>query len=398
MKKSLMIILFAMFLMLCRTALVSAQTSADELLQKYREEAAKPGTEIMFESESYITLNTDGKKIWRAPFAGIVEFEVPEEWIKAEGGIRALGGTELDDGIGIVNLNVNYIPSEEAVYKELVRLIEEAWDSGNDVEADELYDIWSNSMVELFTIYGISDSRDEAELRNALEEDYISYGYDPEDVQALISQMKFTKLGSADDFNFFFAKNEEEDLSILEGADEKYVKEYREFSADPGKYIPNFTKLDRPLGLTEIIEAGSGISFETKYLSGEPADTAEIFGKKKVTMVNIWSTTCGFCIGELPDLVKLNKEFEPKGAQIISIVYDAVDEDTIRDAKDIVDDLNVDYAILLPTPEIKELFKVQAFPCTYFVNEKGEILGEPVFGPALSEFSALADKYLAEAR
>ena len=398
MKKSLMLILFALSLMLCCTAPVSAQTSADELLKKYREEAAQPGAEIMFESQSYITLNTDGQKIWRAPFAGIIEFEVPEEWINAEGGIRALGGTEFEEGKGIVNLNVNYIASEEAAYKELVRLIEEAWDGGNDLDADELYAGWSNLMTELFTIYGISDNRDEAALRDVLKDIYISYGYNAEFVEALVSQMKFTKLGSADDFNFFFAQNEEEDLSSLMDADEKYLKEYLEFSSDPAKYIPNFTKLGRPLGLTEFVEAGSGISFETKYLSGEPANTAEIFGKKKVTMVNIWSTTCGFCIGELPDLVKLNKEFEQKGAQIIGIVYDAVDEDTIQDAKEIVDDLNVDYAVLLPTPEIKELFKVQVFPCTYFVNEKGEILGEPVFGPALSDFSAIVDKYLAEAK
>ena len=54
--------------------------------------------------------------------------------------------------------------------------------------------------------------------------------------------------------------------------------------------------------------------------------------------------------------------------------------------------------MMLPTNEIKELFKVQAFPCTYFVNDRGEVLGEPIFGVALSEFPALVDKYLAAAK
>ena len=54
--------------------------------------------------------------------------------------------------------------------------------------------------------------------------------------------------------------------------------------------------------------------------------------------------------------------------------------------------------MMLPTNEIKELFKVQAFPCTYFVNDRGEVLGEPIFGVALSEFPDLVDKYLAEAK
>lgn len=73
-------------------------------------------------------------------------------------------------------------------------------------------------------------------------------------------------------------------------------------------------------------------------------------------------------------------------------------DDVIEDAKDIVDDLHVDYVTLLPTNEIKELFKVQAFPCTYFFNDKREVLGEPIFGVALSEFPAMVDKYLADVK
>ena len=395
MKKNLIVFFVVLSLLMCSTAVVCAQTSAEELLEKYRNEAALPESEIMFESESYITLNTDGQKIWRAPFAGIFEFVVPEEWIAAKGGIRALQGTEINDGDGIVQLVVNYIASEEPPYKELVRLIDETEDEN---VYEELYDQWAGMSTEIFSVYGISENRDEAALKDALKEIYIGYGADEESVKQLVDQMEITKIGSADDFNFFLSQNKDEDLSALENADEVYRKEYGKFSSDISKYIPNFTQLGRPMGLTEIIDAGTGISFTTKDIHGNPAETRDIFGRQKVTMVNIWSTTCGFCIGEIPDLVKMNKEFEAKGAQIVGIVYDAMVDDIIEDARDIVDDLNVDYVTLLPTPEIKELFKVQAFPCTYFVNDKGEVLGEPIFGAALSDFPAMVDKYLAEAK
>ena len=294
----------------------------------------------MFESEAYITLHTDGQKIWRAPFAGIFEFTVPEEWIAAKGGIRALLGVEVDDGVGLVELAVNYITSEEPPYKELVRLIDETED---EYDFEKLYNQWGGLLTKIFSVYGISENRDE-------------------------------------------------------NADEVYKKEYDEFSSDISKYIPNFRQLGRPMGLTEIIDAGTGISFATKDIHGNSVETRDVFGRQKVTMVNIWSTTCGFCIGELPELVKMNKEFEAKGAQIVGIAYDAMDDDVIEDAKDIVDDLHVDYVTLLPTNEIKELFKVQAFPCTYFVNDKREVLGEPIFGVVLSEFPAMVDKYLADVK
>ena len=248
-------------------------------------------------------------------------------------------------------------------------------------------------MTNLFTIYGISENRDEAGLREGLKKQYMDYGVDEETVNALLDQMVITKIGSAEDFNFFFSQNKDEDKSALADADDVFVKEYEAFSSDISKYIPNFT-FARPMGLTEFVDAGTGISFKTTDIEGNPIDTAELFGSRKVTMVNIWETSCGFCIGELPDLIKMNKDFQAKDAQIVGIVYDAMEDDLIEEARDIVNDLGVDYVTLLPTAEIRELFKVQSFPTTYFVNEKGEILGEPVLGAALDKFPEMVDKYL----
>ena len=393
MKKIAVIISLVLILISGSILAASAQTSADELLQKYRDEAQLPESEIMFESESYITLDTEGKTIWRAPFAGIVEFKVPEEWINAKGGIRAIGGTESVENSGIVDLEVNYIVSEESTYHELTKLIDEALDEENDDDWENLYSEWGSMMTNLFTVYGISENRDEAGLREGLKKQYMGYGVDEETVNALLDQMVITKIGSAEDFNFFFSQNKDEDKSALADADEVFVKEYEAFSSDSSKYIPNFT-FARPMGLTEFVDAGTGISFKTTDIEGNPIDTAELFGSRKVTMVNIWETSCGFCIGELPDLIKMNKDFLAKDAQIVGIVYDAMEDDLIEEARDIVNDLGVDYVTLLPTAEIRDLFKVQSFPTTYFVNEKGEILGEPVLGAALDKFPEMVDRYL----
>ena len=71
------------------------------------------GTEI-FGSYAFMQLDTEGKKTWTAPLAGIQEFKVPEAFLNAKGGVRASGGKELFPGTGIVSFNIVYLPFAEA--------------------------------------------------------------------------------------------------------------------------------------------------------------------------------------------------------------------------------------------------------------------------------------------
>lgn len=40
-------------------------------------------------------------------------------------------------------------------------------------------------------------------------------------------------------------------------------------------------------------------------------------------MINIWSTTCGPCIEEMPGLEKLNKDFQAKGGAFVGLILGA---------------------------------------------------------------------------
>ena len=122
----------------------------------------------------------------------------------------------------------------------------------------------------------------------------------------------------------------------------------------------------------------------------------ELFAGKKVTMVKIWNTTCGHCIHELPNLTKLNDEFEPLGGQVIGIVYNAVDADEIKEAEEIIQTLGVDFPNLLPNETIRKLFRTQVFPATFFINEKGILLADPVLGSRFSEYEELLNQYLSQ--
>lgn len=131
--------------------------------------------------------------------------------------------------------------------------------------------------------------------------------------------------------------------------------------------------------------AASGISFQTTDYDGGTVSEA-IFRNADLTMVNIWATTCSYCIKEMPDLQELNDEME--GVQVITIltdVRDLKDEDAIEEAHDIMAAQNVTLPVLLGSEELDEIFPVTGTPTSYLVDRNGNIVGRPKVGAADKE-------------
>lgn len=59
------------------------------------------------------------------------------------------------------------------------------------------------------------------------------------------------------------------------------------------------------------------ISFETTDLDGNVVRSADVFKGHRLTMVNVWGTFCGPCIGEMPELEKLNYRLKQKDCAIV---------------------------------------------------------------------------------
>lgn len=132
-------------------------------------------------------------------------------------------------------------------------------------------------------------------------------------------------------------------------------------------------------------QATSGISFQTVDYDGN-AVNEEVFRNAELTMVNIWATTCSYCIQEMPDLQELNDEME--GVQVITIltdVRDPEDEDGIEEAHDIMAAQNVTLPVLLGSEELDEIFPVTGTPTSYLVDRNGNIVGRPKVGAADKE-------------
>ena len=73
------------------------------------------------------------------------------------------------------------------------------------------------------------------------------------------------------------------------------------------------------------------------------AVSKDIFTDYDLTMVNLWTTTCSYCIEEMPILNELRKEFQDDGVRfnIISVCMDVgntneINEDSLKKAKEII--------------------------------------------------------------
>lgn len=148
-------------------------------------------------------------------------------------------------------------------------------------------------------------------------------------------------------------------------------------------------------------ESGTEISFNAAQdLNGNTYSSSELFGANKVTMVNVWATTCSSCVDEMPDLEELNEEMAPQGVEIVGVVNDITSldqKDLMKDAMDIVNTTGVTYKNLIHWGDSK-ILSSPATPITYFVGSDGKTIGDAIIGAQSKEnYKAAIEKALAAA-
>ncbi len=110
-----------------------------------------------------------------------------------------------------------------------------------------------------------------------------------------------------------------------------------------------------------------------KDAKGAPFKLADFFGK--VMVVNLWATWCGPCRLEIPELVKLNKEFHSRGVEIIGLSTENPDASAEKVRK-FIQDFQIDYRIGWAPVEVGAPLMQghQAIPQTFVISRDGWIL------------------------
>ena len=146
-------------------------------------------------------------------------------------------------------------------------------------------------------------------------------------------------------------------------------------------------------------------AFEGKDLDGNEVKSDELFSGNAVTVVNFWFTTCGPCVGELAELDALNKELAEKGGTLIGINAFTLDGDetAISEAKDVLMKKGASYRNVYFNSDGEAgrfTTNIFAYPTTYVVDRKGNIVGDPIVGAItgksqMGTLKSLIDKAIA---
>ena len=91
----------------------------------------------------------------------------------------------------------------------------------------------------------------------------------------------------------------------------------------------------------------------------------------KVVLINFWATWCPPCRTEIPDLIKLQREYRSRGLRVIGVTYPPQKLATVRR---FVRKARVNYPIALGTEETMSIFTSgEILPVTIVIGADGRV-------------------------
>jgi len=116
------------------------------------------------------------------------------------------------------------------------------------------------------------------------------------------------------------------------------------------------------------------LSTEMRSANGQPIKLSNYSGK--VLLVNLWATWCGPCRRETPELVRLHKEYQGRGLEMVGLST----EDPIASAQSVqqfVQQFQVDYQVGWATRDVAialmQLSGRSSIPQSFIITRSGRI-------------------------
>lgn len=109
-------------------------------------------------------------------------------------------------------------------------------------------------------------------------------------------------------------------------------------------------------------------NFTLENLNGEEISLEDYRGK--IIMLNFWATWCPYCVKEMPDMDKLQKEND----DLVILAVNVKEEKKI--AKDYIEEAGYDFEVVLDLKgDVTETYLVGPIPTSYFIDKEGILLG-----------------------
>lgn len=111
--------------------------------------------------------------------------------------------------------------------------------------------------------------------------------------------------------------------------------------------------------------------FVAQRLDGTRVVLSELKGK--VVLVNFWATWCGYCVKEMPELLKVVEELKPRGVELIAVSLDDRSDQRAQVERFLGRMPQLSPYAVLGTPDIQAAYKVHPLPTTFVIDRNGKI-------------------------
>ena len=206
-----------------------------------------------------------------------------------------------------------------------------------------------------------------------------------------ISEQNVREIGKVGDTTFYLCM-EEPNQDYIAAVAPEYAEEYKALTGAADEIASAFTfsepvaEPDPYAGLT-----GAEFRFTTTDLDGKTVSSEDLFSANEITMVNIWATWCGPCIGELAELQQIHTRMQGKNCGIVGMLTD----ENLEEAHRLVADNGVAYPVVLAPAELYDLLTVEYIPTTIFVDRNGKVLSSPpIVGAQVDAYEPALDSLL----
>ena len=300
-----------------------------------------------------------------------VTLEIPQAYGETQGIVSASNGYELGYNTGWYYMEADYLAMSREEYDDFVNM---------DEYTDEDLAVYHASMGNLFMIFSVAPTTKLEEMAAYLDT-----------IGMTLNMDNVSEIGEADGYTFYLYQNLDADISLFRP---EFAEEFETLQAMAPEIAASATLYAPAKAFADTI--GRSLSFTTTDIEGNPVTSEELFGRHEITMLNIWTSTCHFCIEELPDLEEINGRLAGKDCAIVGLLLDGDDPDALAAGKEILEENGITYTVILPPENADDLFdEVKAFPTSFFVNRDGVVVGEPVEGKMVDVYEPAIDSLLA---
>ena len=112
---------------------------------------------------------------------------------------------------------------------------------------------------------------------------------------------------------------------------------------------------------------------EMKAVTGTPIKLSDYSGK--VVLLNLWATWCGPCRMEIPELVKVYKEYREKGVEVVGLSTENP-EASAEGVRRFVQEFEMDYRVGWSPPAVSIALMQgrDAIPQSFVISRDGRVL------------------------